>query len=157
MLYFEKGKGTSLIGEGRYNIILVFSITIDLDVCEGRRNCMALPLIHWDRSMFELLTLIQIGQEALLIEKELLDVVFSLGLAMISWQSRKQSNIALSTAEAKYILACFASCEAIWLQKLLIDLFDLEMKATMILCDNQSCIKMIENLVFHDRLKYIEI
>ena len=36
-------------------------------------------------------------------------------------------------------------------------LFDLEMEATMILCDNQSCIKMTENLVFHDRSKHIEI
>jgi hypothetical protein len=31
------------------------------------------------------------------------------------------------------------------------------MEATTILCDNQSCIKMIENPVFHDRSKHIEI
>jgi hypothetical protein len=36
-------------------------------------------------------------------------------------------------------------------------LFDLEMEVTTIICDNQSCIKMTENLVFHDRSKYIEI
>jgi hypothetical protein len=82
---------------------------------------------------------------------------FSMRSAMISWQSRKQSNISLSIAEAKYIDACFASCEAIWLQKLLISLFDLEMRETAILCDNQSCIKMTENPVFHDRSKHIEI
>jgi hypothetical protein len=40
---------------------------------------------------------------------------FSLGSAMISWQSRKQSSIALSTVEAEYIATCSASCEAIWL------------------------------------------
>ena len=34
---------------------------------------------------------------------------------------------------------------------------DLEMEATMILCDNQSYIKMTENPVFHDRLKHVEI
>jgi hypothetical protein len=82
---------------------------------------------------------------------------FSLGSAMISWKSRKQSSIALSTAEAEFIATCSASCEAIWLQKLLTGLFDLEMEATTILCDNQSCIKMTENPVFHDRLKHIEI
>jgi hypothetical protein len=82
---------------------------------------------------------------------------FSLGSAMISWQSRKQSSNSLSTAEAKYIAACFSSCEAIWIQKLLTGLFDLEMRETTILCDNQSCIKMTENHVFHDRLKHIEI
>jgi hypothetical protein len=76
---------------------------------------------------------------------------------MISWQSRKQCSIALSTAEAEYIAACSASCEAIWLRKLLTCLFDLEMRETTILCDNQSCIKMTENPVFHDRSKHIEI
>jgi hypothetical protein len=84
-------------------------------------------------------------------------MLFSLGSAMISWQSRKQSSIALSTAEVEYIDACSASCEAIWLRKLLIGLFDLEMRETFILCDNQSCIKMTENPVFHDRSKHIEI
>jgi hypothetical protein len=82
---------------------------------------------------------------------------FSLGSAMTSWQSRKQSSIALSTTEAEYIAACSASCEAIWLRKLLTGLFDLEMEATVILCDNQSCIKMTENPVFHDKSKHIEI
>jgi hypothetical protein len=53
---------------------------------------------------------------------------FSLGSAMTSWQSRKQSSIALSTAEAEYIAACSASCEAIWLRKLLAGLFDLRWK-----------------------------
>jgi hypothetical protein len=82
---------------------------------------------------------------------------FSLGSTMISWQSRKQSRISLSTIEAKYIVVCSASCEAIWLQKLLTGLFDLEMEATMILCDNQSYIKMTENHVFHDKSKHIDI
>jgi hypothetical protein len=82
---------------------------------------------------------------------------FSLGSAMISWHNRKQSNIALSTAEAEYIVVCSANCEAIWLHKLLTGLFDPEIEATTILCDNKSCIKMTENLVFHDKSKHIEI
>ena len=40
---------------------------------------------------------------------------------MISWFSRKQSYVALSTTEAKYVVACSASCEAVWLRKLLCD------------------------------------
>jgi hypothetical protein len=67
---------------------------------------------------------------------------FSLGSTMTSWQSKKQSSIALSTTKEEYIAACSTSCEAIWLRKLLTGLFDLEMEATVILCDNQSCIKM---------------
>jgi hypothetical protein len=77
---------------------------------------------------------------------------FNLGSTMISWKSRKKSNIALSTTEEEYIVACSASCEAIWLRKLLTDLFDLEMEATTMLCDNQSCIKMKKNLVFHEHI-----
>jgi hypothetical protein len=63
---------------------------------------------------------------------------------MTSWQSREKLNITPITIEVEYIIACSASCESIWLRKLLTGLFDLEMEATVILCDNQSCIKMIE-------------
>ena len=89
--------------------------------------------------------------------KSTLGGCYSLGSAMISWFSRNQSSVALSTVEAEYIAACSASCEAIWLRKLMLGLFNLELDTTMILCDNQSCIKMIENPEFHDRSKHIEI
>jgi hypothetical protein len=79
---------------------------------------------------------------------------FNLGSTMTSWQSRKQSNIALCT---EYITVSSTSCESIWLRKSLTGLFDLEMEATVILCDNQSCIKMTENPVFQDKSKHIEI
>jgi hypothetical protein len=48
-------------------------------------------------------------------------------------------------------------CEAIWLCKMMVGLFGQEMSLTVIHCDNQSCIKLSENPVFHDRSKYIEI
>jgi hypothetical protein len=82
---------------------------------------------------------------------------FSLGSAMISWSSRKQGSIAQSTAEAEYIAASVASREAVWLRKLLSDLFSAELEPTVIHCDNQSCIKLSENPVFHDRSKHIEM
>ena len=82
---------------------------------------------------------------------------FFLGFGMISWFSKKQSNISISTTEAEYIATFSASCEAIWLRKLMSGLFNLELDTTVILCDNQSCIKMTENSVFHDRSKHIEI
>jgi hypothetical protein len=49
-----------------------------------------------------------------------------------------------------------ASCEAIWLCKLLVGLFGQELAPTVIHSDNQSCI-LSENPVFHDRSKHIEI
>ena len=80
---------------------------------------------------------------------------FSLGSGMISWFSRKQSRVALSTTKAKYIASCLASCEVVWLQKLLSDLFDLELEATCTFCDNQSFVKFSKNPVFHDKSKHI--
>ena len=76
---------------------------------------------------------------------------------MISWFSRKQSYVALSIVEAEYVIACSASCEAVWLRKLLSYLFDLQLDATCIYCNNQSCVKFLENPVFHDKSKHIEI
>jgi hypothetical protein len=82
---------------------------------------------------------------------------FTLGSAMVSWCSRKQSFAALSTAEAEYIALSVAVCEAVWLHKLLTDLFDHGMDPTTIHCDNHSCVKLSENPMFHDRSKHIEI
>ena len=76
---------------------------------------------------------------------------------MISWFSRKQSCVALSTAQEEYVATCSASCEVVWLRKLLSDLFDLQLDSTCIYCDNQSCVKLSENPVFHDKSKHIEI
>jgi hypothetical protein len=82
---------------------------------------------------------------------------FSLGSIMISWSNRKQGSIAQSIAEAGYIATSVASREAVWLRKILSDLFSAELEPTTIHCDNQSCIKLSKNLVFHDRSKHIEM
>jgi hypothetical protein len=82
---------------------------------------------------------------------------FSLGSGVVSWFSRKQKSVALSSAEAEYMAASMAACEAIWLRKLLVALFGQELEPTIIHCDNQSGIKLSENPVFHDRSKHIDI
>jgi hypothetical protein len=82
---------------------------------------------------------------------------FSLGSCMISWFSMKQTSVALSTTEAKYMATCLACIEAVWLRKLLSGLFDIELDATSICCDNQSCIKLLVNPVFHDKSKHTGI
>eukprot|EP00253_Pinus_taeda_P001540 PITA_01540 len=61
---------------------------------------------------------------------------FSLGSASISWMSRKQKSVALSIAEAEYIVGSMASCEALWLRKLFNALFGHVLDITVILCDN---------------------
>eukprot|EP00253_Pinus_taeda_P027288 PITA_27288 len=82
---------------------------------------------------------------------------FNIGSRMTSWCSRKQKSAALSSAEAEYMAVSTGSCEVIWLRKLLVNLFRRKMEATRIMFDNQSCIKLSENLVFHDRSKHIDI
>ena len=82
---------------------------------------------------------------------------FSLGSGMTSWCSGKQKSIALSSAEAEYMAASTASCETIWLCKLLLNLLKKRMEPTEIMCDNQSCIKLSENPMCHDRSKHIDI
>jgi hypothetical protein len=89
--------------------------------------------------------------------KSTLGCCFTLGYNMISWISKKQSCIALSTTEAEHVATCPTSHEVVWLLKLLTGLFDIAMEAICILCDNKSCIKLSENPMFHDRLKHIEI
>lgn len=82
---------------------------------------------------------------------------FSLGLATMLWFSRKHNFVALSSAKAEYMVASHVRCGSIQLCKLLIVIFGQEMRTTMIYCDNQSCIKIMENLVFHNRSKHREI
>eukprot|EP00253_Pinus_taeda_P032619 PITA_32619 len=82
---------------------------------------------------------------------------FGLGSAVVSWFSRKQQSVALSSVEAEYMAASLASCEAIWLRKILFGLFDQSLRPSVIYCDNQSCIKLTENPVFRDRSKHIGI
>eukprot|EP00253_Pinus_taeda_P036574 PITA_36574 len=46
--------------------------------------------------------------------------IFNLGLAGVSWYSKKQRLVALSSAEAEYMATSQAACEAIWMQKILV-------------------------------------
>ena len=82
---------------------------------------------------------------------------FILGSTTVLWFSRKQKPVSLSSAEAEYMAASQTSCEALWLCKFMVDLVDQELRPTITHCDNQSCIRLSENPVFHDRSKHIEI
>ena len=84
-------------------------------------------------------------------------ICFSLSFATISWASKKQNFVTLSTAKAEYIVACDACMETMWLHKSVFGLFNQVLDSTVIYCDNQSFVKLLENLVFHDRSKHIDI
>lgn len=76
---------------------------------------------------------------------------------MVSWCSVKQNSVELSFAEAEYMAANIAMPKAIWIWTLLVGLSRQRMEATIVYCDNQSCIKLSENPMFHDKSKHIDI
>ena len=83
--------------------------------------------------------------------------LFQIGDTAVTWKSKKQTCVALSTAEAEYIALAGASQEAVWMRQLLTDLKDPPVKPTVIFEDNQSSICMTRNLQFHGRSKHIGI
>jgi hypothetical protein len=60
---------------------------------------------------------------------------FILGSTMISWFSRKQNSMALSSIEEKYMVASVVGYEAIWIHKLLASLFDQELDSMVVYCN----------------------
>lgn len=83
--------------------------------------------------------------------------MFNLGSGAVSWQSKKQNVVALSSAEAEYMALSFAGCQAIWLRGVLDNLNYSRKTATTILCDNKSTIALTKNPVFHGKSKHIRI
>jgi len=83
--------------------------------------------------------------------------MFKLCGAPISWRSKKQTLVALSTAEAEYVALSSATQEAVWLKQLLSELRIEQLKPTVLYEDNQSAIAMAQNAGFHGRTKHIDI
>ena len=83
--------------------------------------------------------------------------VFLMANAGISWLSKKQSTVALSTAESEYIALCMAAQEAVWLKRLFADLGVVQESPICIMEDNQGAIAMTKNPVGHARTKHIDI
>lgn len=73
----------------------------------------------------------------------------------ISWMSKKQATVALSTAEAEYAALSTATQEAVWLRRLLGDLKVLSNSPTILMGDNQGSIAIAKNPVSHARTKHI--
>ena len=83
--------------------------------------------------------------------------MFQVSGAAVSWRSKKQTCVALSTAEAEYMALASAAQEAIWMRQLATDLGSNPTGATVIFEDNQSAIRMAKNPQFHGRAKHIGI
>ena len=74
----------------------------------------------------------------------------------VSWQSRLQKCVALSSTEAEYIVVTKATKELLWMQKFLQEL-GLSQEKYVLYCDSQSAIHLSKNSTFHSRSKYIVV
>jgi len=78
------------------------------------------------------------------------------GTNLVSWMSKKQNFISLSTTEAEYIVAGNCCTLLLWMQKLLLD-YGIRQEHLTIYCDNTSAINISKNHVQHSRTKHIKI
>jgi hypothetical protein len=79
-----------------------------------------------------------------------------LGRSLVSWASKKQNSVALSTAEAEYIATGHCCAQLCWMKQTLRD-YGYKFSKVPLLCDNESTIRMADNPVEHSRTKHIAI
>ncbi|XP_073288417.1 secreted RxLR effector protein 161-like [Primulina huaijiensis] len=83
-------------------------------------------------------------------------VCFYLGNNLISWHSRKQNCVSLSTAESEYVAAGSGCTQLLWMKQMIED-YGLKSEPLVMYCDNSSAINISKNLVQHSRTKHIDI
>eukprot|EP00253_Pinus_taeda_P012369 PITA_12369 len=82
---------------------------------------------------------------------------FYTGSKLVSWFNKKQSSIALSIAEAKYVVAESCCTQLLWMMKTLQDIQITCTPPISILCDNTSAISISKNPDMHSKTKHIPI
>ena len=83
--------------------------------------------------------------------------VFMFGTGAISWSSKKQLVVTLSTTEAEFVAAASCACQGVWLRRILGKLGQNQATSTVIYCDNNYTIKLSKNPVLHGQSKHIDV
>jgi hypothetical protein len=83
--------------------------------------------------------------------------VFKVNDSPVSWTSKLQQTVALSTVEAEYMAASAATQEAVHLRNVLEALGEKQILPTVVFCDNQGAIQLTQNPVSHSRTKHIDV
>ncbi|GAU51565.1 hypothetical protein TSUD_244720 [Trifolium subterraneum] len=84
------------------------------------------------------------------------EYVFTLGESAISWSSKKQPVVTLSTTEAEFVSAALCACQCIWLRNVL-DHLDIKQTGCIVInCDNSSSIKLSKNPIVLGRCKHVD-
>jgi hypothetical protein len=82
---------------------------------------------------------------------------FTIDGGAVSWNSKKQSLVSLSTTESEYVAVTHASKEAIWIRMFISDVFRPLTSPVLLYCDNMSAIDVAKNDRYHARTKHIDI
>jgi len=82
---------------------------------------------------------------------------FTFGSGLVSWSSKKQSIVSLSSTEAEYVAVTSAGTQALWLRKILEEIGEKQVQPIVIFCDNTSTIKLAKNPVHHSRTKHFDL
>ena len=84
--------------------------------------------------------------------------VFTLNGAAVTWNSKRQQTIALSSTEAEYMALAHTAKESAWIKGILCELgFHSRDTPITIHCDNQSSMNIAKNPIFHSRTKHIDV
>lgn len=83
--------------------------------------------------------------------------VFTFGGSAISWNTKRQSTVALSTTEAEFMAMTEAAKEALWLKQLLSEILMEEIKPIKIYSDNKGALLLVNNNSYSARSKHIDI
>eukprot|EP00253_Pinus_taeda_P019604 PITA_19604 len=145
-VYVKTREGTLDNSEAGFQ---VFSCTSDYGLCyQGRPGLDRVLDIHGFVGVDWAIDMDQIRSTS--------GYVFNLFGGAVSWMSKKQSIVALSTTEAKYMADTHASKEAVWLQRLCSSM-GLVQGAIRIECDSQSAIVLARNPAYHSKTKHIDV
>lgn len=110
------------------------------------------PTMHITLSQ---LTMIQIGLLTLISKKSVSGYV--VGDSFISWKSKKQTTIYLSSTKSEYMVVRKVVKELVWLERLLTELHFPCNLPIFDFCDSQAAVHIVKNPVFHERTKHIEV
>ncbi|RVX03526.1 Retrovirus-related Pol polyprotein from transposon RE1 [Vitis vinifera] len=80
-----------------------------------------------------------------------------IGGNLVTWKSKKQKVVALSSAEAEFRGMAKGLCELLWLKRLLTEIGFAPKFEMNIFCDNKAAIDISHNLVQHDQTKHVEV
>ena len=80
-----------------------------------------------------------------------------MGMLLLSWSSKQQAVVALSSCEAKYLATTHCTCSILWFQNLFAELSFPQTQPMSLFCDNQGTVTCTHDPHAHSKMKHISI